>query len=107
MSNISIGDQVLITCDGWFYAPDGEQYRAVFGTMKGVKDAESVLGISTNSRSTNWYVEIGNMIVAGCQVYYAIKTDSVSFQPPTTEIEFEGRNIKDCLHRTRIYNADS
>ena len=32
---INIGDKVLVTTDGWFFAPDGETYRAVFGTVNG------------------------------------------------------------------------
>jgi hypothetical protein len=73
--NIAIGEKALITTDNWFFAPDGKSYRAVFGTVKGVKSAEETLGIKTNSKSTNWYVEIGNMTLAGCQIHYAIRAD--------------------------------
>ena len=72
---ISIGDKVLITTDNWFVAPDGSECRAVFGTVHGVFDSETTLGIKTNDRSTNWYVKIGRMIVAGCQIHYVIKSD--------------------------------
>lgn len=73
--NIETGKKSLITADNWFYAPDGKQYRAVFGTVKSIKTAEETLGIKPNGRSTNWYVEIGNMTIAGCQIHYAIRTD--------------------------------
>ena len=73
--NIAIGEKAIITTDNWFFAPDGQNYRAVFGTVKAVKSAEETLGVKTNSKSTNWYVEIGNMTLAGCQIHYAIKTD--------------------------------
>lgn len=76
--NIDAGDKVLITTDGWFYAPDGNSYRAVYGTVKGIFTAEDTLGVKPNGKSTNWYVEIGNMTVAGCQIHYAVKSDCCS-----------------------------
>ena len=30
---INIGDTVLATLDNYFFAPDGKQYRAVFGKV--------------------------------------------------------------------------
>ena len=74
-SNIGVGDNVLVTTDNWFFAPDGRQYRAVWGELVGVFTDDEVLGIKTNRGSTNWYVVVGNMTVAGCQVHYAIKCD--------------------------------
>lgn len=67
----------LITTDAWFYAPDGRQYRAVWGNVTITDD--SVLGIKTNARSSNWFAKVGSeenhVIVAGCQIHYAIKCD--------------------------------
>lgn len=73
--NIEVGKTALVTTDQWFIAPDGKQYRAVFGTVKGCRMAEEVLGIKPNGKSTNWYLEIGNMMIAGCQIHYAIRSD--------------------------------
>ena len=78
MQNIEIGKKALLTLDNWFYAPDGNTYRAVFGTVNAVKTAEETLGIRPNAKSTNWYVEIGNLTVAGCQVHFAVRTDVCS-----------------------------
>jgi hypothetical protein len=79
MTHLNTGKRMLITTDGWFYAPDGRQYRAVWGTPKVYKDEET-LGIKTNIRSTNWYIFVGSgekgMIVAGCQIKYAIVCDA-------------------------------
>lgn len=75
--NIEAGKKYLITTDAWFYAPDGRQYRSVFGTVHDILDADSALGIKTNRNSTNWYVRVGGMIVAGCQIHYAIQADEV------------------------------
>lgn len=67
----------LITTDAWFIAPDGKDYKAVWGEVEVVGD--EVLGIKTNMRSTNWYVKVGteenHVIVAGCQMHYAVKTE--------------------------------
>lgn len=103
---IKIGDKVLLTTDSWFFAPDGESYRAVYGTVNAILKDEDTLGIKTNARSTNWYVSIGNMLIAGCQIHYAIKTDSVSFAPPTREMEHEGKQTTEKYPISRIYNAD-
>jgi len=74
---LEVGKRALITCGNWFYAPDGCTYRSVFGTIHGVHSSEETLGVKTNSKSTNWYVEIGNMTLAGCQIHYAIRCDAV------------------------------
>lgn len=74
--NLEIGKKAIITTDNWFFAPDGKSYRAVFGTIKAVRSSDETLGIKTNAKSTNWYVEIGNMTIAGCQIHYAVRTDT-------------------------------
>ena len=65
----------LITTDAWFHAPDGSQYRSVWGEIEILSD--SILGIKTNVRSSNWFAKIGSednhVIVAGCQIHYAVK----------------------------------
>jgi len=104
--NIELDKTYLITTDNWFYAPDGESYRAVFGTVTAVSSDSELLGISTNRHSSNWYVVIGNMIVAGCQIHYAMQVDSFSKAPPTAEIEHEGIQRHSTTSRTRIYDAD-
>lgn len=75
----------LITTDGWFYAPDGRKYRSVWGEAKILED--SFLGVATNRNSTNWYAFIGSeengMLVAGCQIHYAVKCEK---KPNTDEV---------------------
>ena len=101
-----IGRRYLITTDNWFMAPDGEMYKAVFGTINAILNDEATLGIKTNSKSTNWYVSIGNMLIAGCQVHYCIATDKVSLIPGTREIEHDGKLHAVVEVKTRIYIAD-
>jgi len=74
--NIAVGEKALVTVDNWFYAPNGRQYRAVFGTVRAIRTSEESLGVKTNARITNWYVEVGKMTIAGCQIHYALRTDS-------------------------------
>src|SRR5690554_4662318 len=100
-----IGKNYRITTQGWFVGPDGRHYKGVWGTVNAIlTDAES-LGIRTNSRSTNWYLSIGCMVIAGCQVFYAIQTDSVFFGPTEEESIFEGK-VNNNVIRSKIYNAN-
>lgn len=95
---MKVGAKVLITTDAFFYAPDGNAYRAVWGTVRSLNDDQSSLGIRTNARSTNWYLLIGNMLIAGCQIHYAIECGY-----PNTDVivDDDGKQIM-----TRIYIAD-
>ncbi len=102
-----IGNKFLISTDDWFTAPDGEQYKSVYGTIVGVYNDEQALGIKTNRGSTNWYLGIGNMIIAGCQIHYAIRTDSINRNPCNREIEYKGKLNIAKNEKSRIYNADS
>jgi hypothetical protein len=61
--NIQTGVTYLITTDNWFTAPDGRQYKAVFGTVHGTLNDEAALGI-------------GQLLIAGCQIHYAVRTDT-------------------------------
>ncbi len=103
--NINIGTKVLITTLDWFFAPDGQTYKAVFGTVKGILTDEETLGVKTNRSSTNWYVEIGNMTIAGCQIHYAIATEKVSNAKHVGEFEHEGKATTG-ERNSRIYRAD-
>lgn len=67
----------LITTDHWFIAPDGKEYKAVWGEV--LITGDEVLGIKTNRNSSNWYARVGSennhVIVAGCQIHYAVKSE--------------------------------
>ena len=105
---IEIGKTYLITTDNWFLAPDGDEYRAVFGVVNSIDDDSDTLGIKTNRGSTNWYVNIGCMVVAGCQIHYAIQCDSVNFNTGTRrEIDHEGSTTQHRSPNTKIFNANT
>lgn len=103
---LAIGSKVLITTDNWFYGPDGVQYRAVFGTVKGVFTAEETLGVKTNARSTNWYVQVGCMTLAGCQIHYAVTTDEAATGRKVSDFIVEAGEVKEYRAPSRIFFAD-
>lgn len=101
-----LGRKYLITTDSWFLAPDGESYKAVFGTLVGVfADTEILGGIKPNRNSANWYVEIGNMIIAGCQIHYALRTDNCSSFGQSRDLEHNGEILHSREGHSRIYKA--
>lgn len=101
-----IGQKYLVTTCDWFMAPDGKQYKSAFGTLKGIYTDQETLGIKTNRGSTNWYLSLGNILIAGCQVFYCIKTSKVNTDPPLRDIEFEGKFYSPKSTLSRIYLAD-
>lgn len=94
----------LINTDSWFIAPDGKSYTAVFGEVEVLKD--EFLGIKTNARSSNWYVKVGDennhVIIAGCEIHYAIKCDSVNIGD-TEGYEIANGEVYKYMRPTRIY----
>lgn len=72
---IESGEKYLITADSWFFGPDGQLYRAVYGRCW-ILEAERVMGFRP-VRATNWYVLVRGtdteMIVAGCEMHYALR----------------------------------
>lgn len=83
LMGLNLSENFLITTDAWFVAPDGQQYRAVWGKVT-VHTDEETLGIKTNAKSSNWYVLVGSeekrVVIAGCQIHYAC----VSKEKPNT-----------------------
>ncbi|MCP4177225.1 MAG: hypothetical protein GY756_05615 [bacterium] len=100
------GQKALITTDEFFFAPDGKQYRSVFGTVKSIQTTEETLGVETNHRSTNWYLAIGNMIIAGCQIHYGFITDTFYDGTVKAWEMFEGK-ISKYDRPPMIYNCDN
>lgn len=105
MNTIQTGKKYLITTSSWFFAPDGQSYTAAFGTVRGVRLAEEVLGVKPNRQSANWYVEIGNLVIAGCQIHFAVRTDTCSNEPWLREEAHEGKVLTTGV-QGRIYFAD-
>jgi hypothetical protein len=73
-----LNKKVLVTTQNWFYGSDGKQYRSVWGTLKGVHEAGKTLGFIPNRSHANWFIEIGDMVIMGCQVMYLIQCDNIN-----------------------------
>ena len=95
---IETGKKYLITTDDWFQAPDGQSYRSVYGTVTAIESDQDTLGIKTNRGSTNWYLIIGKMVIAGCQLHYAIQCDTFENPPFKAENTHEGKSIITEIH---------
>lgn len=102
---LEVGKKALITTDNWFMGADGQDYKAVFGTVRAVRTSEEALGVKTNAKSTNWYVEIGNTLIAGCQIHYAVRCDKCELGEVETYSEKDGE-VRKYTRPSRIYNAD-
>ena len=98
----------LITTDAWFTAPDGNDYRAAWGTVEILSD--NILGVKTNARSANWFAKIGSeekhVIIAGCQIHYAVKSKERPSDQGGTAWELSVEKI--AIHQTsnKIYFAE-
>lgn len=98
----------LITTDNWFFAPDGLQYRAVWGEVEIIEDSQ--LGLKTNRNSTNWYAKIGEegkeVVVAGCQIHYAVKCDKMPNTNDVADWSDSSGEFKKFTRPTKIYIAE-
>jgi hypothetical protein len=101
-----INKKYLLTTDNWFMAPNGSMCNAVFGTVTAIESDSGTLGIATNRHSTNWYVIIGNMAIAGCQLHYAIQTNSCTKNNFVREVETDGQIFQCAEATSRIYFTD-
>lgn len=59
---------ILVTVDDWFQAPDGDDYKVVYGDAV-VRKAEDILGFMPE-KSANWILDFGDVIIMGCQIHY-------------------------------------
>ena len=101
------GKKYLVTTNNWFVAPDGNQYRSAWGEVEILQD--DFLGIKTNRNSTNWFARIGvgnrHIIVAGYQIFYAVRCENIPFTGEPIEHNFhEGKTVKD-IGCSKIYIA--
>ena len=73
---ITQGEHYLVTTDCYFIAPDGEEYRAVWGVCR-IVTTEQAFGFTPARPSTNWFLQVGEgerqVVVAGCQIHYCVR----------------------------------
>lgn len=108
-----IGKKVLVTTQGWFIAPNGVQYKGAFGVLKAIHTSESTLGFTPSRTHTNWYLQVGNITIAGCQVLYCVESNECNlgmvedFSIERTHGDLIiGRNAEKFNRGSYIYNAD-
>jgi hypothetical protein len=101
---IKDGQKYVVNTDNWFVAPDGQIYKAAWGTCY-LKSIKEVFGFEPSRPSTNWYLEIGGegkeVIVAGCQIHYATRCENhphdvhngVTYFEKDTGVEWSARRI--------------
>lgn len=98
----------LVTTDNWFYAPNGLKYRSAWGEVTILED--SVLGVKTNRNSVNWYAHIGSeekgIIVAGCQIHYAVKCSEMPHAGRVTDNSYQGDKYIEFERDSEIYIAE-
>lgn len=99
----------LITTDNRFIGPDGRNdYRAAWGDVKIVDD--SFLGIKTNRNSSNWFAMVGteddHIIIAGCQIHYAIKCGKIPHYGDTTDYEVSNNKKSEYIRPGEIWISD-
>ena len=100
----------LITTDNWFIAPDGKQYKAVWGNVE-ILNSDEALGIKTNARSTNWFVKIGtknnHVLIAGCQIHYSVKCNNEpELSDDISDWSVDSGQAKEYLRPSMIYCAN-
>lgn len=102
-----IGQNVLITCQSWFVAPDGKQYLAAWGTLTAIHESGKELGFIPNRAHANWFIELGGMIIMGCQVMYFISCPDEPDFGQVKDYEIKDGDVKTFLRPSKIYNANS
>jgi len=94
----------LITTDEWFVAPDGKTYRSVWGNVEILSDI--LLGVKTNARSSNWFAKVGkesnHVIIAGCQIHYAVKCDKPN-DSHVTDYQIHEGECRSYIRPSQIY----
>jgi hypothetical protein len=99
-----INQNVLCTCQSWFIAPDGVQYRAIWGKLKAIHEAGKTLGFIPNRSHANWYYEIGEAMIMGCQVLYLIKCEEEPATGPVKDYSADASSgIKEYERPSLIY----
>ena len=103
---IEQGKYYLVTSDGWFFGPDGEQYKAAWGKAEIVK-IDDLLGFVPIRPSTNWFLVLGSgnksIIIAGCQIHYLVQLDD----KPLIKIGvFTEKDSDKTLPKNNVYVAE-
>lgn len=75
------------------------------GTVQAIETDEKTLGVRTNARSTNWYLQVGGLVIAGCQIHYAVACDDCD-TGSVVDWKEEGGQVVKYIRPSCVYNAD-
>lgn len=100
-----IGENVLCTCSNWFIAPDGKEYKGVYGKLIGIYEVSKELGFIPNRSHANWFYKIGEMVIMGCQVMYIIKCTQPVNTDKQTAWTLDSGDVKEYERPTLIYSS--
>ena len=68
------------------------------------------LGIKTNRNASNWFAKIGSednfVIVAGCQIHYAVKSNKIPNENNVEDICYDASNFTAFSRPNEIYIAE-
>lgn len=103
--NNHLNKNVLITCQGWFLAPDGKQYLGAWGKLTAIHEAGKTLGFIPNRSHANWFIELGPMIIMGCQVMYLIACPNEPELGEVDDFVEKDGEIKIFKRPSKIYKA--
>lgn len=102
------GVKYLITTSNWFFAPDGQNYKAVWGTAQLFE--ESIFDTEASRQGANWYVKIGSnnkhCLITGCQIHYAVRCENRPSNAPCVGEEIHEGKLMYSNRMTRIYIAE-
>lgn len=101
-----IGKKVLVTTQHWFTGKDGLEYKAAYGELKAIHTSQETLGFTPSRQNTNWFIEIGSIVIAGCQVLYLIDCPDPNLCPVKAWTFSGEHGFKEYNRPSMIYNAD-
>lgn len=93
---LELTKKYLVTTKEPFVAPDGESYRAAYGTVSAIHDAPDAPPS----------VVLGRIQIDLPEIVHAVQTETVNLTPPTREIIYNGAVVKTKAAITSIYFAN-
>ena len=89
-----IGEKHLISINKWFIAPNGSEYRAIYGTINDISGSKGDLS-----------VVVGSLAIPKSKILCAIKTDGCNFDEADSWQSIGGE-VEVYKIPSKIYNAD-
>lgn len=107
--NYLLDKNILVTTSDWFMAPDGIQYKAIYGKLTKIYNAKELIGFDPARQHTNWVYQIGSATIMGCRIMYAIECTIPPNMSTVTDFNCEKAvpSINPAGHRSGEYERPS